>query len=178
MRHWFGQSLSDWTMDTDAPTTTDDVTTASVLATGPATITLWSAKTGGTQYTDLLDSAGAPITQVVSSAGVGGFTVGAIPEFQGPDGVFALWADAGGGARYKMIATDVGDVLTDLSATVATQQATIDLLSNSVGAVVYNTDTSSWPARPDDSRVYVWFGPTAPALIPPGDYWINPTPGG
>jgi hypothetical protein len=55
----------------------------------PATLTLWSAKSGGTRYTDLLlDGVG------VTSIPVG--TDGQVPQFQGPDGVTSLWADAGG----------------------------------------------------------------------------------
>lgn len=177
-RHTFGRSLTDWTMDLGDTTTVEDVTTAPVLATGPATITFWSAKTGGTQHTDLLNSAGVAVTSITSSDGSDGLPVGTIPEFQGPDGIWELWADAGGGARYKMVATDIGNYVEDLLSTIADLQDTVTLLSNSPGAVVYNTDTASWPARPSDSRTYLWFGPTAPADIPDGDYWINPTPGG
>lgn len=53
-------------------------------------VTFWSAKTGGTQYTDLLLN-GAAATSVTSD------TNGQLPEFSGPDGIASMWADAGGG---------------------------------------------------------------------------------
>lgn len=176
-RHIFGRSLTDWTMDLGDTTTDGGITTAPVIATGPATLTLWSAAIGGVQYTDLISAAGVPVTTITASDGSDGLAVGTIPEFQGPDNVFILWADAGAGARYKMTATDLGDVVADLMSTLADQQATIALLSNSPGYVLYNTDTASWPDRPVDSRPYFWIGgPGAPSEIPSRDLWINTQP--
>ncbi|MCP9947285.1 hypothetical protein [Actinomadura madurae] len=175
-RHTFGRSLTDWTMDIGDTTTVEGVVTGPVIGTGPATITFWSAKSGGVQYTDLLGPSGTAATTISSSDGSDGLPVGTIPEFSGPDEVFEMWADAGGGARYKMVCNDVGNVVKDLLATVLDQQETIDTLSNSPGCVVYNSGTSSWPDRPVDSRPYFWIGPSAPALIPDGDLWINTTP--
>lgn len=175
-RHNFGQSLTDWTMDLGTSTTSGGVTTAPVIATGPQTITFWSAKSGGAQYTDLLNAAGAAVTTIDSSDGSDGLPIGTIPEFSGPDEVYELWADAGAGTRYKMVCNDIGAVVKDLGSTVADQQTTITALSNSPGALVYNSDASSWPDRPVDSRPYFWIGPSAPALIPAGDLWINTTP--
>lgn len=175
-RHTFGQSLSDWTMDVGTSTTAGSVTTAPVIAKGPASITFWSAKVGGVQYTDLIDPSGSATDTITSSDGEDGLTVGAIPEFQGPDGVTEMWADGGDG-RYRMVANDLGAYLADLLSTVASQQETLDLLANSPGYVRYNTDTSSWPDRPADSRPYFWIGgPGAPASIPPGDLWFNTVP--
>ncbi|NEA22592.1 hypothetical protein [Actinomadura bangladeshensis] len=175
-RHTFGQSLTDWTMDLGTTTTSGGVTTAPVIASGPAEITFWSAKSGGVQYTDLLNAAGTEVTTITSSDGSDGLPVGTIPEFSGPDGIFSMWADAGVGTRFRMVATDVGDNIADILSTLADQQTTVALLANSPGYVLYNTDTSSWPGRPVDSRPYFWIGPTAPALIPAGDLWINTTP--
>src|SRR5207253_237345 len=67
-----------------------------LLDLAPASLTFWSAKTGGTQYPDLL------LNGVATSA----ITVGEdgqIPVFQGPDGVTSMWADGGGG-RIKIVA--------------------------------------------------------------------------
>jgi hypothetical protein len=61
------------------------------------TLTFWSAKTSGTQYTDLLDSAGAAATSIA----VG--TDGLVPEFSGPDGIDTMWADPGTGTRERMV---------------------------------------------------------------------------
>lgn len=104
MRHWFGQSLTDWTM------TAGDG--GAVLFAGGVTITFWSAPVGGEQYLDLLDSSGNTVSSITSSDGTGSLPVGTIPRFQGPDnGATVLWADAGGPARYLIVATDLGDVV-------------------------------------------------------------------
>lgn len=80
------------------------------LKTGTTTLTFWSAPTGGTQYTDLLDTNNAPITQVV----VNGYQ---IPDFYGPDGILAMYAQPSqaGSTRFKMQARD----LTAVAAAVA-----------------------------------------------------------
>lgn len=63
-------------------------------------LTLWSARTGGTQQTDLKLS-GSTVTEIPTDA------YGSIPEFQGPDGVTELWAQAvGGTSRARLISTD------------------------------------------------------------------------
>ena len=113
-RHVFGRLLTDWTMTLGDSVVDGGTTTAPVSASGPKTITVWSAATGGVQYTDLLDASGSPVTEVTSSDGTDGLPVGTIPEFQGPDGVLELWADAGGGVRAKMTATDLGTTVASL----------------------------------------------------------------
>ncbi|MEV1020714.1 glycosyl hydrolase family 28-related protein [Streptomyces sp. NPDC050264] len=57
-----------------------------------ATVTFWNAATDGTQYADLLDVGGAPITQVTATE------YGGIPRFFGPDGITGMWADSSGPA--------------------------------------------------------------------------------
>lgn len=111
MRFWFGQSPTDWTMVLGAETESNGVKLRPAIAAGPIEVTFWDAATGGTQYTDLLDASGEPITHVTTADGTGTLQVGTIPRFQGPDGVMALWADAGGGARYLMVATSIGEVV-------------------------------------------------------------------
>ncbi|MEV8600435.1 SGNH/GDSL hydrolase family protein [Streptomyces griseoviridis] len=56
-------------------------------------VTFWSAADGGTQYTDLQDAAGSPISSVTTT------DQGLIRGFSGPDGVTGMWADAGGTSR-------------------------------------------------------------------------------
>lgn len=149
-----------------------------------ATLTFWNAQTGGTQYTDLLDSIGTPITQATAD------DEGEFPQIQGPDttpDTWYMWADGSGGAgpRRLVAATDIGDALNatndslvDLLSTVSTQQT---LLAASPGLVEYDTVGGSWPARPSDSRLYFWVGPTAPPVggsyMQDGrDVWVNTNP--
>ncbi|MFC7892675.1 glycosyl hydrolase family 28-related protein [Streptomyces sp. NPDC057381] len=69
-----------------------------------AALTFWSAADGGDQYTDLLDATGAAATTITADE------YGAIPAFQGPDGVVAMWADAGGSTRARIEAHNTGAV--------------------------------------------------------------------
>jgi hypothetical protein len=167
MRHWFGQSLTDWTFiqgDGDE----------AVLASGE--VTFWDAWSGGTQYTDLLDDNGDAITSVTSSDG-SSLPLGTFPRFQGPDGVTYMWADAGSGARFVMGATDLGDDVTALLNEVADNQNAIANLTALAAAapvtVKYDEGTATWPARPAiaGSRVVFWFGPASSP--PPAGYMIE-----
>ncbi|WP_435209542.1 SGNH/GDSL hydrolase family protein [Streptomyces sp. bgisy034] len=58
-----------------------------------AVVTFWDDADAGSQYTDLLDASSTPVTQVTADE------YGFIPEFQGPDAVTGMWADAGGSSR-------------------------------------------------------------------------------
>ncbi|MFF3190565.1 glycosyl hydrolase family 28-related protein [Streptomyces misionensis] len=58
-----------------------------------ATVTFWDASDAGTQYTDLQDVSGTPMTSVRADE------QGFLPRFFGPDGVTGMWADAGGSSR-------------------------------------------------------------------------------
>src|SRR5690606_17556680 len=78
--------------------------------------------------------------------------VGTIPRFRGPDKVTEMWADAGGGARYLMVATSLGAMvddqesrLGDLENIVANLQA---LTQSVVLSVVYDEGPATWPPRP------------------------------
>ncbi|MFE9099838.1 hypothetical protein [Actinomadura geliboluensis] len=167
-RHWFGQSLTDWTMTLDGSTTSGGVTTAPVLAAGPAEITFWSAAIGGVRYTDLLDAADNAISAVTSSDGSDGRPVGTIPEFQGPDNdATVLWADAGVSTRYKMVATDIGGLVTDMSAQVATLVATTAELDGSPAWVRRDPATGAWPERPATGRMVFWLDTLPEAPSPP-----------
>ncbi|WP_435643354.1 glycosyl hydrolase family 28-related protein [Streptomyces sp. H49] len=69
-----------------------------------AVLTFWDSATEGTQYTDLLDTASQPTTQIRADQ------YGAVPRFSGPDGVLGMWADAGGPARAWVEAHNVGSI--------------------------------------------------------------------
>ena len=74
-----------------------------VVRTAPATLTLWSADSGGVRYTDLvLDGA------AVSAIPVG--PNGQVPAFQGPNNVAALWADAGF-RRVRLVSEKTAETL-------------------------------------------------------------------
>ena len=70
----------------------------------PGLVTLWSAETGGVQYTDLVRD-GVPVVAIAVGP------TGQVPVFQGPDGVAVMWADAsgtgsgggGGGHRVRLL---------------------------------------------------------------------------
>jgi hypothetical protein len=121
-RHTFGQSPADWTF-------TAGPGDAAILA-GGVTVTFFNAASGGTQYTDLLDSTGSPVSGIVSGDGIT-LALGTIPQFQGPDGVAELWADAGGGTRYILVATDLSDLAADVDA----NTSAIGTLSTTVSAL-------------------------------------------
>jgi hypothetical protein len=174
-RHWFGQSLTDWSMALGEETEIEGVKYRPVSATGPVAVTFWNAASGGTQYTDLLDASGSTITQVTTSDGTGGLPLGTIPRFRGPDGdpeIVEMWADAGGTARYLMPATDLGTYVSDLRTRMADLEATVELLKNSLGVLVYD---GGWPERPADDRPYAWIGPSAPSGSG-NDLWANTAP--
>jgi hypothetical protein len=107
-RHLFGGDISAWTFAVGAGN-------AAVLAPG-LSITFWTARTGGTQITDLATAAdgSGPMTQVVSGDG-STYPVGDIPVFYGPDGVYAMWASASGGPRKFITSTDAVPDMTTLS---------------------------------------------------------------
>lgn len=105
-RSYYGGTSLDWLFkpyrlgDNTLAALRDDVTT----------LTFWSAATGGTNYVDLLDSAGAATGWIV----VNGYQV---PEFRGPDGVTAMWADKGDGTpRERMEARDQSAVASAVTA--------------------------------------------------------------
>lgn len=83
-------------------------------------VTCWNMPSGGTQYTDLVNTDGeTPITTLTTDA------TGALPEFYGPDGVAALYLDANGGSgpRRRTLSADVGDTVNSTAADLATHAA-------------------------------------------------------
>ncbi|MEU4920174.1 glycosyl hydrolase family 28-related protein [Streptomyces parvus] len=92
MRYDFGAGVADFIV-----TPADGLWTVGA----GATVTFWDAASDGTQYTDLLDAAASPVTQIVADE------YGGLPWFHGPDGVTGMWADAGGATRGWMDAHSV-----------------------------------------------------------------------
>ncbi|MET9096252.1 right-handed parallel beta-helix repeat-containing protein [Streptomyces cyaneofuscatus] len=83
-RHEFGAGIADYVV---APA--DGLWRVA----GGAVVTFWDASDAGTQYTDLQDASGTPMTSVRAD------DYGQLPRFLGPDGVTGMWADAGGTSR-------------------------------------------------------------------------------
>jgi hypothetical protein len=92
-RYEFGRGIADYIVQ---PTDGQWGVAAGVV------VTFWDSATEGTQYTDLLDAASQPITEVTANE------QGLLPSFSGPDSVSGMWAEAGGGARVWMDAHDAG----------------------------------------------------------------------
>ncbi|MFD9212100.1 glycosyl hydrolase family 28-related protein [Streptomyces sp. NPDC059544] len=92
-RYQFGRGIADYVVQ---PTDGQWAVGAGVV------VTFWDAPTEGTQYVDLLDAGGVPITEVTTDE------QGLIPTVWGPDDVTGMWAEAGGGARAWIDAHDTG----------------------------------------------------------------------
>ncbi|MEU8704215.1 hypothetical protein [Streptomyces sp. NPDC048565] len=93
MRYDFGRGVADFVV---APA--DGIW----MVSANTEVTFWSAQDDGQQYTDLLDAEANPIAFVTSDE------YGQIPGFSGPDEVFGMWADAGGGRRAWLYAHSGG----------------------------------------------------------------------
>ena len=110
-RHTFLGDLASWAMAVGADETSIDSQLGKrALLIPSGEITFWSAATGGTQYTDLQDLLGNPISSVTADEN------GAFAPILGPDGppdVWYMWADGNGGAgpRRIVVATDLADYI-------------------------------------------------------------------
>lgn len=128
-------------------------------------VTFWDSVTEGTQYTDLLDAASQPITEVTANE------QGLLPSFSGPDSVTGMWAEAGGGARVWMDAHDAGTTEANVGSVrdwlnVKDFGAAIDNVTDDIAAI--NAATAACPMG---GIVYIPAGPcrtSAPIIVPPG----------
>jgi len=95
--------------------------------------TVWTARTGGTQITDLLDANGAPVTTVSALASPEGMVL-----FSGPDdGTSVVWVDFGGG-RVKMVAHDGYPALDNNGDIAAAAVPDLSGTYVAVGSLVFN----------------------------------------
>jgi hypothetical protein len=159
-------------------TSTDGQSGKRALIVPSGSVTFWTARTGGTQITDLLDDLGTPITGATADSDDGEF-----PPIQGPDAdpdVWYMWADGAGGAgpRRLVVATDLGDTVNTLTAAVSDLQdqvSAIQALLAMAPMVVRENGDGTWPTRPDivGTRTALWVGPdTAPVG---GGYMLDGT---
>jgi hypothetical protein len=115
---------------------------------GSTVLTFYSAATGGTQYTDLLDTNGNPTDRITVAGHL-------VPEFQGPDGILAMWADKGDGSpREKLEAQDLAAAATAVSS--ATASATAAAASAATASTAATTaSTAAVNAIKDSVGFYV-----------------------
>lgn len=118
-RHRFGGSPADIAMERVG---------SQMEIRGGAAGLVWDSLDGGSQYTDLTDLAGAPITQVVADANGG-------VAFYGPDLVALCWIDFGYG-RYLIQAQDLG---ADVEALRSSLVASVSSLTTLVGDALPKT---------------------------------------
>ncbi len=97
-RYAFGGDLAAWVFSTGP--------SFAVTFSPGATVTFWTARSGGTQITDLataVDGSG-PLTQIITGNGTAS-PAGSMPTFYGPDGVLAMWSAASGQTDRRFIVT-------------------------------------------------------------------------
>ena len=120
-RATFGGSVADYVVSAGSD---------GLLRLASASLTMWTAATGGTKITDLLLN-GATVTAIPVGSD------GAVPVFQGPDGVTELWADAGHGrVRLTAPVTVVDSALATLVPTSSGSQFSTALAGSYVHAAV------------------------------------------
>ena len=146
MRHPFGGGLGDWVLETSEG--------GLVSAVAGVTVNFYSARDGGTLYTDLAaDEDGiTPLTSVVSQSAGPGYALGDFPIFYGPPGVLWMWGSADGGPRKILFANDVPAIvqkaiLADLTIAkgdllVATGAGIVDRLAVGANGQVLTADST------------------------------------
>lgn len=115
-RHPFGGGIGDWVFQIGGG--------GALSVAAGATVQFWSARSGGTLYSNLSEDANGTvaIAGVVSQDGTTtGYAAGDLPMFYGPPGIRAMWASADGGPRKLITSNDLAtDVATAVSAEVFT----------------------------------------------------------
>ena len=160
-RHRFGGDTASWATNLGADATTPGGVPAKVALFVPgAVVIFYNRAEGGSRYTELADLNGTTIDSVTCNER------GFWPEFDGPDGVWTMYADANGGdgPRYRVQATDLG-------AAVDSAQSTADEALNSATTaelapifLYYNDAAGAYPDRPSGGAP-VWFvGPVKPPI--------------
>lgn len=147
-RYIFGGDIPNFVMEPDD-------TTHAVFVKPGSVVTFWDSRTEGTKYSDLFDVTGTTPQSAVDAGDDGG-----IPEFQGPDNVVVMWAqaDENTGGRRKIFAD-----LTETSV-----QAAIDAALANAGLQYapwyrFQKSDGSYDPRPATARPVVTFGTAMPS---------------
>lgn len=136
-----------------------DVTFSSAGGLAPgASVTVWTAREGGTRITNLQALGGAATTVAVSDAH--GFLA-----FYGPDNYTAtLWADGGVGSRVALFPVEASNAADFLAASTLSAFGDVDTSGALDGEVLtYDSATEQWVPAPSEGL------PTS--VIQPFAYW-------
>lgn len=175
-RHAFLGDMASWVLGTGEPATSQDGLTGGVaLFIEAQEVTFWDGPApGGTQYTDLVDASGVPVTSVTSDA-----ADGSLPQISGPDGIRIMWADAanGAGPRRVVTATDLGDDLGAAEAEAAGNTAAITVLQSAAVNVKDPAYGAIGDGAADDTAAIQAalnaVPPGGTVQLPPGTYVIS-----
>jgi len=121
-RAWFGRGAEDFIVS-------GPIAPGDPYRPAATVLTFWDAETGGTQYTDLLLNGTTPVTSITVPA------TGQTPAFQGPDGVVAMWAQAGNSAARRVV-----DAGADIAMQAAVDRAAAEAAAAAAIAVGETTD--------------------------------------
>lgn len=111
-----GGGIADYVLIDGEATVIGGTSGRRVALVGGATVRFYTARTGGTQYGDLIDETGVPASQIVTADGTDAtYAYGQIPEFQFPDGVSGAWASANDGPRSWVAARFEAGAASELS---------------------------------------------------------------
>ena len=136
-------------------TSADFTLTAGGRVVPGTTLTVWSARTGGTQVTDLLDVDSVACTTVTS--GADGSVV-----FYGPDGSTAtLWAYAGQGSRVAIRPTDISGLVELTQSAENAVWAVAKATPKTTGFAPFYVDGNSFANAGDGAGTYnhgAWLG--------------------
>jgi hypothetical protein len=138
-------------------TPSGDVDGKTAVVVGGIEVTWWNSETGGTQYTDLLNSSGAAVSSILSSDTTDGRGLGQIARVQYPEGVRGAWASANGGPRVWMPA-DTSDVAVAAQAQAAENAAGLAAhVSAPNPHLMASSDLTDWAEdSPAAGQVPVW----------------------
>jgi glycerophosphoryl diester phosphodiesterase len=152
-RYLFGGSLADFGIEPPSTNAND------VIALVDAAGEFWDSESGGSQYTDLLES-----DEVTPRSTIETDSDGFLVPFYGPDDVTFGYLDFGSGRRFSILSVE----------SVAEQHSEFD--NRYLG---YVDVTTGLEGRPEGMARVVWIGGTSqPVNMSSGDVWLAEVVGG